>query len=768
MHPTRRAFLKLSAAATAVAVLPNTVGQSLLTLPPAPANAKTPPDRRLNSAYMQHSIKNISDSDLFAAMDLTRPDLADVAAAVARGDYPAAYAAWARHWPRVAARAQFVGDLGALGNGGLIGSRAQIAASLEPLRDDVLTRANRVLAHLIQGWGDVTIRHGAVVDFNADYGKSGKYGFHYWDWAQPLIHAFLLTNDPAYLAEFDALFNSWYEQRNRVKGGFADLDVIYYELGLGVRNRVFFEYYALPLANRGLITHERMLKTMLGAARWLYEEERLKYRSGNWQIMGSYGLAHLGLMLPEFTESARWVPLGAGLVLRHVEEDFFADGCHSERVPASYMIIAYRDPRNLARLLSADPARSDEAAAMRAPLERTLNWYLDMLPPDGILPAINDGPRMPMPAGILQDGVDFFGRLDMRWAQRALLGKTGVPAGGAPPALRSVHFPESGFTALRSDWTPAARFMLINHGPSGGGHSHADSLSFEMHAFGQAMALDAGIGETYDDPNHHSWYITSRAHNMLTIDESNLDRKAAEGKDAIWSTGANVDYFAATHHGYEASKGIIHRRHFAFVRSDYFFIYDAIESGPDASGKSAEWHLHAPVALAARELTPGDRTLAARGFDSPASPGLLVIPASDWSWELRKGLANVSGVRGYDISTTRHQEIPWLTFRRALAPGARESFGVLLYPYEARTPAVALRQSGRPLHFSIDHPQGRDHLLFGDESSGAIDFAGRFAFVRFRSRAPVQWSVAHATRLCIDGRVVHDSDKSCDGHGQLE
>jgi hypothetical protein len=281
------------------------------------------------------------------------------------------------------------------------------------------------------------------------------------------------------------------------------------------------------------------------------------------------------------------------------------------------------------------------------------------------------------------------------------------------------------------------------------------------------MALDAGIGETYDDPNHRPWYVTSRAHNMLTIDESNLDRKAAEGKDAVWSTGDHVDYFAATHHGYEASKGIIHRRHFAFVRPDYFFMYDSIESGSGASGKSAEWHLHAPVALAPRDRT-ADRALAGGGFDSAASPGLLVIPSSNWSWELRKGLANVSGVRGYDISATPHQEIPWLTFRRSLTAGATEPFGVLLYPYEAHAPAVALGQIGSAHHFTINHPQGEDHLLFGDETSNAIDFAGSFAFVRFRNGAPVQWSVANATRLRLDGKVVHESQKRCDGAGKVE
>ena len=76
----------------------------------------------------------------------------------------------------------------------------------------------------------------------------------------------MITNDPKYLDDFERLFNQWYEQRDNVTGGWPGLDVVYYELGLGVRNRLFLEFYALPQSDRAVQTHERMLKTLLGAA----------------------------------------------------------------------------------------------------------------------------------------------------------------------------------------------------------------------------------------------------------------------------------------------------------------------------------------------------------------------------------------------------------------------------------------------------------------------------------------------------------------------
>src|SRR4051794_3011820 len=70
-----------------------------------------PGDPRVDQAYLNTRIKHISDDDLFAALDLKRPELARVRAAAERKDFSAAYAAWAKYWGGVApARAQFTGD----------------------------------------------------------------------------------------------------------------------------------------------------------------------------------------------------------------------------------------------------------------------------------------------------------------------------------------------------------------------------------------------------------------------------------------------------------------------------------------------------------------------------------------------------------------------------------------------------------------------------------------------------------------------------------
>ncbi len=599
--------------------------------------------------YVQDRVRSISDAELFHSLDLSRPELGGVGAAAERGDYAAAYAAWAKHWPQVGKRARFPHGPG------LIGTRREAREDLSRHREQILAAAGRLLRRDIQGWGSVRIQHGPVVDFDADYGDAGKYGFHYWGWARPLLEAFLLTEDAKYLADFDALFNQWYEQRHQVRGT-GSMDVIYYELGLGLRNRVFLDYYCLPYAERPLRTHERVLKTLLGAARWLYNEQDAKgYRRGNWQVIGSYGLAYIGLLLPEFREASAWVRLGGERLGQHAREDFYEDGCHSERCPSSYHLIAYRDPRNLAVLLADQPQYADLSARLRPPLERALDFLLGILTPGGDVPAINDGPRIRLSAGYLRDGARLYGRKDMLWAARHLLGDAGKER-GKEPARRSVHFPDSGITVMRSDWTPQSRYLLVNHGPSGGGHSHLDALSFELHAWGQALAIDAGIGRTYDDPLHAPWYRTSAAHNMLAVEGATLERAAARGEPVVWGALERLDIWRRPTK-VEKPAGVTHRRHIAFVRPDYFLVRRC-GRGPAGRGRAP-----------ARLVSPRARPLAphAAGWASPDGPGLVALPDAAWATRTGKGRAAVHGIRGFGEED--YADIGWIAFDGAVPPG---------------------------------------------------------------------------------------------------
>jgi hypothetical protein len=380
-------------------------------------------------------------------------------------------------------------------------------------------------------------------------------------------------------------------------------------------------------------------------------------------------------------------------------------------------------------------------------MERTLNWWTYAMPPDGVVPAINDGGRLPMPPALLQDGVDLFNRRDMLWVKENIVLPPAPPTiqpatnqltrDRDKPKQRSTFFPSSGFTIMRSDWSRDARYMMINHGPSGGGHSHEDALSFEMNAYGTAMAIDAGIGLTYDDPHHANWYRQAKSHNVLLVDEKNSNREEAAGREVVWTSLSHIDYWAATHYGYRASLGVTHRRHIAFIKPNYFVIYDVVDS--TRGDHALSWNLHTTLNLAPDQRNPNSN-----------GPGMLILPSSDeWKVGRSNGIADTRAIKGFP---TTHAVIDWLKYDGLLKQAAPTTFAVALYPYPSSTPSATfspVTKNARSSHFTLETSDGTDHLLFGDIDSNGISFRGVFAHLRVVKNKVVSASIAQGTQLSL-------------------
>jgi hypothetical protein len=272
-----------------------------------------------------------------------------------------------------------------------------------------------------------------------------------------------------------------------------------------------------------------------------------------------------------------------------------------------------------------------------------------------------------------------------------------------------------------------------------------------MHAFGQAMAIDSGIGYTYDDPNHGPWYKRTKAHNVLMVDDADLDRRAAEGKDVVWTSLKILDFFAATHHGYVKSKGVTHRRHIAFVKPDYFLIYDVAQS-QSAETHALSWNLHAPL-----KIEP-----AACGFASAGSPGLLVIPSSlAWKQSQSTGPACVIGIRGFKKD---YADIPWLRFENSLGPKTSATFAVLLHPFSSSRLKVDFREIGST-HIVVESAGGVDHLLFAASIENDVHFDGACAVLRYADKRLQSWAVSQSKTLVVAGRTLLDSNEPRDAEG---
>jgi hypothetical protein len=690
-------------------------------------------------SFVRDSVKEISDSELWNAIDVDRPGLEHVRQSVRAGDLEQAVTAWAAYW---SAKSQptyitFMDHL--LLDTDMLMPVAEFREAMVQSPEErslVLARGDKILQNTIKTWGDSVVDYGEKVDFNREIGQSGKYGFHYWIWSRPLVMSWAITGNEKYLAKFDQLFQWWYQQRNSITRTIPEFDVVYYELGLGIRNRAFLEYYLSPFPRRSRQTHLQMLKTFLAASRWLYEVQRWEgYRAGNWQIHGAYMLSQIGLAFPEFRESPEWRRMGLQRMMEHMRQDFFPDGGHSERSPRNYTLGTYLGFRNLAYLLSAYGMEEDTAAQIRASMGRTIEWWRSIITPTGEIPAINDSHRGLFPQRVLSDGAALF-----------LSGKE--PA----PRVLSRHMPESGFTVMRSDSTSNALYLLLNYGPNAGFHTHYDLLDFELYAYGRALAVDAGVGSTYDDPLYPDWYRASRAHNMVAVNDSNIERQNMRGENIRWASTPSVDYFSGEQNGYRRF-GVTQRRQIAFVKPSYWFTLDDVHSS--RGGDTLSWYFHSPVPLV--PMGPG--------YISASAPGIRIVPVGVKCTTLSgKGVAASTT----DMTPGKTESIGWIRFDQiSLADSTRE-FPILLFPFRkaAATVNASKLSSG---HFVVKHEASEDHLYFpnGIYSDGTVETDGSFVIVREEKDHRRTFTIINGTYLRYRTRIIWSSTTLSSAEGRI-
>ncbi len=98
------------------------------------------------------------------------------------------------------------------------------------------------------------------------------------------------------------------------------------------------------------------------------------------------------------------------------------------------------------------------------------------------------------------------------------------PPGEAPeqpaPARISKSFPDIGWVAMHSALGDAGRdvWALFKSSRFGSfSHSHADQNTFQLNAYGEALAIDSGYYPYYGSPHHVLWTRQTRAHNGILV-----------------------------------------------------------------------------------------------------------------------------------------------------------------------------------------------------------------------------------------------------------
>ncbi|MHB0935574.1 MAG: heparinase II/III family protein [Armatimonadota bacterium] len=426
-----------------------------------------------------------------------------------------------------------------------------------------------LLRNRIRGWHATVVDFGETIDWNTRaFGSSGLYGFHYMGWVTPAVRQYALTGDERVGAWLARTIRGAFDARHGIEPALG-MHPIYYELGARAKLLTMPQAY-LALINRGGATPEcceAVLKLILGCARSLQALQQ-GYRHGNWQIAGCGALIQAASWFPEFAESKAWLETGVRGQREHLEQDFFADGCHGERC-FGYMhmsVSSIAGPYQAARRIGG--YGKEEDAFFRARLRRSYRWLAKALGPKGLHPAVGDCHFGAAP-GMLDDGRPFFPKDADQWL--------GVDRG------QSYFFKPSGFAAMRNGAGDEACYLFHTFGPWSGWHSHLDTTSLSLYAHGEPLLEEVGRFESYDNPRSHA-FRAPECHNMVSVEGAhfdNTDAKWRAGQRPAWLSTPEIDFLtvrhqAYRHHGLEPqSSNITVRRTTVFVKDPgYALVFD--------------------------------------------------------------------------------------------------------------------------------------------------------------------------------------------------
>ncbi len=314
------------------------------------------------------------------------------------------------------------------------------------------------------------------------------------------------------------------------------------------------------------------------AARSAHRQALWLERSLEFDLMGNHllknakALVFCGIFFGG-RDGRRWLSKGIGLLGRELGEQILPDGGHFERSPFYHAMIV-EDCLDLLNVCSQleDRFAVDLCERLRKILPSMMGFLAGMTHPDLEIALFNDSvlgveasPR---------ELFDYYERLTGRLAPR--------------PQAPAWSFPDSGYFVMAPG---VGERMLIDCGPVGPehqpGHSHCDTLSFELSLGGVRVIVDSGCFE-YEDGEMRRYNRGNLGHNTITVDGENQSevwsahrcaRRARPVYARLFSHPGGPLIFEGAHDGYRRLSGRpVHHRCIVYA-AGCFLVDDRVEGG---------------------------------------------------------------------------------------------------------------------------------------------------------------------------------------------
>lgn len=333
---------------------------------------------------------------------------------------------------------------------------------------------------------------------------------------------------------------------------------------------------------RGQLTPER-LQSLYRQALWL-ERNIEHHLLANHLFKNAKALLFAGLFF-EGPDAGRWRGKGLELLKRELPEQVLPDGGHFERSPMYHSMIL-EDCLDMLNLCKGDGAA--ELKSLCVILEdvgrRMMGFLAGMCHPDGQIALFNDAAF----------GIEASPGELARYYKRVM--------GDPPPAPKgnSWAFPDTGYFVMAPR---EGDRLIVDCGPVGPdyqpGHSHCDTLSFELSLKGRRVVVDSGCCQ-YEDSEIRRYNRGNAGHNTVTVDGENQSevwgahRCARRAYPLYARLNQREDgsiHFEGTHDGYKRFKGRpIHHRSITWS-GNAINIEDRIE-GQGIHAIESRLHIH--------------------------------------------------------------------------------------------------------------------------------------------------------------------------------
>lgn len=529
--------------------------------------------------------------------------------------------------------------------------------------------------------------------------------------AEPIADAFLLTRDPSWARVAEKMFLV-HDARWRLlftgKAGHATYPNASHDHAelthdSQISEAAFVARPYLIYARENLLSprvHEIAMTRLLRAGRFAAFNIETAYCYGNHQVYEAGGLAQIAALFPEFRESQHWADVASRTIRTHFQREVYADGGYMERCGYHAVALTFAAQGLAAVTLNGQQHRFKELVAddTLAAFDRMYRWVAAMLMPDGTMPPFGDFRAVPL-LRLLAHGAALRNLPDVLGHVRRLAPQL------VPPALRDRATPvpalsytlgDSQFTMMRDSLDARAMQMAVEHGPLGGEHSHVDNMGFVAHAFGEPILVDPGMGLTYGDFGHKSFYRKAEAHNVVTIDDR-IPEKVA--RRVSWRTTPKRDTLVMQSDAYLASHGVRHERTIVFEKGLAWIIFDRLKRVDVLKPMPTRYdlHLHATlkpalsspplwIGRSARNERVGAAFAVIAGRDA-GTPQAETVPAS-WSDPRILTMRLHDSPQLYpDTIATDSQ---WLRWRMNADEHGEAWFVALVAPFEGKSPTVVI------------------------------------------------------------------------------